>query len=160
MESRILIFICAGIGFALTAHLSEGQARGENAQNRFHLTKVGYILLGVADIDRSTKFYQSKLGLKVVSKSSDLAFIDAGSISLALSTEVGKRPGDAEVVFSVEHVQAAFDGLRQSGIDFYSKPHQLNKSSWAASFKDPIATLFLFSVPDKDTAIITRATNK
>ncbi|KAA6455898.1 hypothetical protein DYQ86_27055 [Acidobacteria bacterium AB60] len=50
---------------------------------------------------------------------------------------VGRKVGDEEVVFSVDHVQAAFEALSRAGIVFERKPHELAENAWAASFRDP-----------------------
>lgn len=94
-------------------------------------------MLGVASIPAAVAFYHGKLGLKVTMQTDDLVFFDAGSVSIAVSSEVGRKVGDDEVVFAVEHVQAAFDGLSQAGIVFERKPHALTDTAWAASFRDP-----------------------
>ena len=67
----------------------------------------------------------------------DLAFLDAGPISLVLSSEAGRAAGDAEVVFGTEHVAATSRLLERAGIALLSKPHLVSGSSWAASFRDP-----------------------
>jgi catechol 2,3-dioxygenase-like lactoylglutathione lyase family enzyme len=105
--------------------------------DRFHLTRVGYVMLGVADVQRAVAFYHGKLGLPVTQQSDDVAFFNAGSVSIVVSSEVGKVPGDSETVFAVEHVQNAFEALSQSGIRFERVPHALSDAVWAASFRDP-----------------------
>jgi catechol 2,3-dioxygenase-like lactoylglutathione lyase family enzyme len=103
----------------------------------FRLSKVGYIMLGVADINRTSDFYHGNLGLKETRASDDLAFFDAGTISLVVSTGVGKTPGDSEIVFTVDHVQEAYEALRNAGVAFLHEPHLVSDHSWAANFKDP-----------------------
>ena len=104
---------------------------------QFRLSKVSYVMLGVADVKTAQNFYEGKLGLKASVKTDDLVFFDAGSISIVVSSEVGKQPGDSEVVFSVEHVDAAYDALRLAGVKFDHQPHQVTDTSWAANFRDP-----------------------
>ena len=82
-------------------------------------------------------FYHGKLGLEVSRQSEDLAFFDAGGISIVVSSEVGKTPGESETVFAVDHVQSAFESLSRRGIHFDSVPHQFSEVAWAASFRDP-----------------------
>ena len=105
--------------------------------DRFQLSKVGYIMLGVADINATSEFYHGKLGLKETRASDHLAFFDAGTISLVVSTEVGKTPGDSEIVFTIDHVQEAYEALVGAGVAFVRGPHPVTDHSWAATFKDP-----------------------
>lgn len=102
-----------------------------------HLGAVKYVMLGVADLQRSVDFYRGTLGLKVSQQGDDLAFFDAGSIQLVVSTEVGRAPGDSEIVFAVDHVRAAFQALSGAGVHFDRAPHSLTPTDWAASFHDP-----------------------
>jgi catechol 2,3-dioxygenase-like lactoylglutathione lyase family enzyme len=101
------------------------------------LKGVQYLMFGVADIKASVAFYENKLGLKARQVGDDLAFLDAGPISLVLSSEAGRAAGDAEVVFGTEHVAATSRLLERAGIALLSKPHLVSGSSWAASFRDP-----------------------
>jgi predicted enzyme related to lactoylglutathione lyase len=41
------------------------------------------------------------------------------------------------VVFSVEHVRAAYDALRRKGVTFSDEPRNVTGSSWSANFTDP-----------------------
>jgi catechol 2,3-dioxygenase-like lactoylglutathione lyase family enzyme len=101
------------------------------------LKGVQYVMLGVADIKASVAFYEGKLGLKVRQVSEDLAFLDAGTISLVLSSEVGRAAGDTEIVFGTEHVETTSGLLKKTGIVLLHEPHLVSGSSWAASFRDP-----------------------
>lgn len=133
---RILILMLMASG---TQHLL-AQASAPDVLTRavaFHLSKVTYVMLGVADVSRSLRFYQDKLGLRATAKSEDLAFLDADTISIVVSSEVGKEPGDSEVVFAVDHVQPAYEALRKLGINFEHEPHPLTATAWAANFRDP-----------------------
>ncbi len=99
--------------------------------------KVGYVMLGVAGIQQAVDFYNGKLGLKVTRRSDDVAFFSAGPVSIAVSSEVGREPGDSEVVFAVDHVQGAYEALVRAGVKFDSAPHSLNAKAWVANFRDP-----------------------
>lgn len=111
-------------------------ALGENTAPNFQLSSVGHVMLGVANLPAALSFYHHKLGLKTNLAGDDLAFVDAGCVSLVLSTEVGKAPGDTEIVFDVAHVQQAYEGLTRNGVNFSNKPHQISADSWAANFRD------------------------
>jgi catechol 2,3-dioxygenase-like lactoylglutathione lyase family enzyme len=101
------------------------------------LKGVQYVMFGVADLKASVAFYESKLGLKARQVSDDLAFLDAGTISLVLSSEAGRAAGDAEVVFGTSHVEATSRLLKKAGIVLLREPHPVSGDSWAASFRDP-----------------------
>ncbi|UWZ85302.1 VOC family protein [Occallatibacter riparius] len=101
------------------------------------ISRVGFVMLGVADVGRAVDFYHGKLGLKINSQSDDLAFFDAGSISIVVSSEVGRQAGESEIVFAVEHVKQAAGALSRKGVHIEAAPHPLTATDWAASFKDP-----------------------
>jgi catechol 2,3-dioxygenase-like lactoylglutathione lyase family enzyme len=116
-----------------------GRTTGDKSatEQEFRLSKVGYVMLGVADITAATHFYRDLLGLKETRETDDVVFFDAGAISLVVSTGVGKEPGATEVVFSVDHVQTAYEALSRGGVKFERAPHQITETAWAANFRDP-----------------------
>lgn len=122
--------------FTFTAYSQQAEASAASTET-FRLSKVGYVMLGVADVGKSVAFYHEKLGLTVAQQSDDLAFFDAGGVSIVVSSEVGKTPGDSETVFAVDHVQPAYEALTKRGIHFENAPHPLSAAVWAASFRDP-----------------------
>src|SRR5579864_2550639 len=107
----------------------------------FRLTKIGLVMLGVADLDKSVAFYRDRLGLKLSAQFEGFAFFDSSGVTLALSRGLaqatGKGPGAVEVVFSVEHVRAAYDALRHQGVEFSSEPRVISPGNWGADFRDP-----------------------
>ena len=112
---------------------------------RFRLSKVGYVMLGVENVPRSVEFYEGKLGLKATVHGDALAFFDAGTISLVAIAGANRKAGDSEIVFTVEQVQRAYELLVALGVQFERPPHQVTDSAWAASFRDPdghLLTLF------------------
>src|SRR5579864_7212110 len=95
------------------------------------LGRVNFIMLGVKDIEKSLAFYRDKLGLSVKSQTPGLAFLDGGSVTLALSVALGgTRPariaGATEIVFGVPDVQSAYDELCENGVKFMTQPHQVS----------------------------------
>ena len=104
---------------------------------KFRLSKVSYVMLGVADIKSAVEFYGRKLGLNVSHQTDDLVFFDAGTISLVVRTAVRKEPGATEIIFQVNHVQAAYEALGRNGVVFSHAPHLVTGVSWAANFSDP-----------------------
>jgi catechol 2,3-dioxygenase-like lactoylglutathione lyase family enzyme len=111
------------------------------ASPEIKLTKIGVVMLGVTDVERSVAFYRDKLGLAVQQEIPGFTFLDGGGVTLALSRPlaraVGKGPGDSEIVFSVDDVRAAYEALRSRGVVFTHEPRVVSGPMWAANFEDP-----------------------
>ena len=109
--------------------------------DEFRLSKIGVIMLGVADMEKSVSFYRDSLGLGLTAQHEGFAFFNAGAVTLALSTglikAVGQAPGAVEVVFSAEHVRAAHEHLQRRGVPFQNEPRPVAGPMWAADFRDP-----------------------
>jgi catechol 2,3-dioxygenase-like lactoylglutathione lyase family enzyme len=108
---------------------------------QFRLSKIGVIMLGVADTEKSVPFYRDRLGLKLSARFEEFAFFDAGSVTSALSgglaRATGKGAGAVEIVFSVEHIRQAYQALRAAGVEFSGEPRVVSGPNWAANFRDP-----------------------
>lgn len=108
---------------------------------QFRLAKIGVVMLGIADLEKSVAFYRDRLGLKLTAQFEGFAFFDGGGVTLALSRglaqAVGKGPGAMEVVFAVEHVRLAYEALRQAGVEFINEPRAVSGPNWATDFHDP-----------------------
>jgi catechol 2,3-dioxygenase-like lactoylglutathione lyase family enzyme len=108
---------------------------------QFRLSKIGVIMLGVADTEKSVPFYRDRLGLKLSARFEDFAFFDTGGVTLALSgglaRATGKGAGAVEIVFSVEHIRQAYQSLRAAGVEFSGEPRVVSGPNWAANFRDP-----------------------
>lgn len=108
---------------------------------QFRLSKIGVIMLGVADIEKSVPFYRDQLGLKLSAQFEGFAFFDASGVTLALSgglaRATGRGAGATEIVFSVEHIRRAFEALRTAGVEFSGEPRVVSGPNWAANFRDP-----------------------
>jgi catechol 2,3-dioxygenase-like lactoylglutathione lyase family enzyme len=106
------------------------------------LSKIGVVMLGVQDLDRSVAFYRDQLGLKLQTLiPGDFAFFDAGGMMFALSVGLAKNSpqmvGATEVVFSVDSVRETHEALRARGVTFFQEPRVVNPPMWAANFSDP-----------------------
>lgn len=134
MRQPAILFLCA---FIAVSTACPGQTNQGSSSVNPSLKGVQYVMFGVADLKTSVAFYENKLGLKARQVSDDLAFLDAGTISLVLSSEVGRAAGDAEVVFGTDHVEATSRLLKKTGIVLVQEPHLVSGDSWAASFRDP-----------------------
>ncbi len=105
------------------------------------IARIGHVLLGVTDLQRSLEFYRDQLGLKVQFSTAGFAFLDAGGVTLGLSVELAKHApavqGAAEIVFAVADVAAAHAALRERGVEFFKEPHAATPGDWVANFRDP-----------------------
>jgi len=103
--------------------------------------RLGTVMLGVREMDRSVAFYRDRLGLAVQFGSAEFSFLSAGGVALVLRAAAGLEPaGDArwsELVFHVEDIDAAYRQLRERGIEFRVEPRVVTGEQLAADFRDP-----------------------
>jgi lactoylglutathione lyase len=116
---------------------------------------VTHLMLGVADVARSTAFYEQTLGRAVRFKTDGIAFIDAGPIAIGLSADLGRfrQPlaGAVEVVFSVPNVRLAWRELKDRGVSVIREPRQVTPTEWAATLADPDGHLIsVFGPPGEE----------
>jgi catechol 2,3-dioxygenase len=106
----------------------------------FRLSKIGVVMLGVSDMAASKAFYVDVLGLELSGEQGGFCFLQAGGVTLALSKDLGPpsvaRSG-VEVVFSVEHVREAYEGLKAKGVEFRIEPRAVAGPMFATDFRDP-----------------------
>ena len=102
---------------------------------------VSYVMLGVTDVERSTRFYEETLGRPVRFKTDALVFIDAGPIMIGLNQGLASRrqpvAGAMELVFTVDSVRGSFRALTAKGVSFVTEPRQATDKEWVATFTDP-----------------------
>jgi lactoylglutathione lyase len=105
------------------------------------LSKVGHIMLGVTNLERSLRFYRDALGLSVQFTVEEFAFLDGGGVTIVLrGTPNLGEPGDAmrtEVVFAVDDIDAAYRSLQARGVSFRVEPRMVTGDRYAADFRDP-----------------------
>lgn len=105
------------------------------------LSRIGVLMLGVIDLGRSLAFYRDQLGLPLRGSGGELAFLDAGGVTLALreTKDLGPAPDErrVEVVFSVDDIEAAYQALRSRGVEFRREPRLVMGDEHAADFRDP-----------------------
>jgi catechol 2,3-dioxygenase-like lactoylglutathione lyase family enzyme len=108
----------------------------------FRLSQITIIMLGTKDLPRAIEFYRDRLGLEVRNEIPGFAFLSGGPITLCLSEALAQAAGEpiagaTEVVFSVEHVRAAYEALKGQGVVFTHEPRNVTGPFWAANFNDP-----------------------
>lgn len=111
-----------------------------------HLTRIVSVMLGVRDLEASTRFYTGTLGLKPTLQSPQIVLLEAGSISLGLSPGHARLApqnlaqqinGATEVAFAVEDIHASYAALKERGVVFMNAPQQVTEKEFAAHFRDP-----------------------
>ncbi|HLY59282.1 MAG TPA: VOC family protein [Terriglobia bacterium] len=111
----------------------------------FKLSKISTVMLGVREMDRAATFYRDKLGLAVQFEIPGFTFLNTGGVTLCLSEPLARAlagpsqplAGVAELVFSVDDVQSAYEALAAKGVKFTLEPHNVTGTQWAANFDDP-----------------------
>jgi catechol 2,3-dioxygenase-like lactoylglutathione lyase family enzyme len=81
---------------------------------------VSHVILRVADLDRAVEFYRDRVGLQVLGRSEAFAFLDAGTIRVALN-QVPSHEADTsqtEVVLEVDDPAATFETLHARDVPF------------------------------------------
>jgi catechol 2,3-dioxygenase-like lactoylglutathione lyase family enzyme len=105
------------------------------------LEKLGTVLLGVRDTEKSLAFYRDVLGLAVQFSSGELTFLDAGGVTLALRlfTDLKDTTDErrVELVFHVANIDAAYAALKGRGVQFRIAPRVVTGEILAADFRDP-----------------------
>jgi methylmalonyl-CoA/ethylmalonyl-CoA epimerase len=108
------------------------------------LSQIGQIALTVSDVERSVRFYNEALGIRLLFRAGpNLAFFDCAGVRLMLSAPEGNfRPGGGSVIyFKVNDIRAAFDALRARGVAFTDEPHLIARMPdhelWMTFFNDP-----------------------
>jgi catechol 2,3-dioxygenase-like lactoylglutathione lyase family enzyme len=104
---------------------------------------MSHVILRVADLDRSIEFYRDRVGLTVLGASGSFAFLDAGSIRVALNERASqaKDTSYTELVVEVDDVFGVNAELRERGVSFEVSPREVmrdgDRALHAAHFADP-----------------------
>ena len=131
------------------------------------LTRIVSVMLGVQDLEASTRFYTETLGLKATLQSPFIVLLDAGSVILGLSPglarmaaqpagqkiedqkiEDQKINGATEVSFAVDNIRSAHADLQNLGVTFLNDPRQVTDKEFAAHFRDPDGHLLSIFGPE------------
>jgi catechol 2,3-dioxygenase-like lactoylglutathione lyase family enzyme len=131
------------------------------------LTRIVSVMLGVHDLEASTRFYTETLGLKATLQSPFIVLLDAGSVILGLSPglarmaaqpagqksedqkiEDQKINGATEVSFAVDNIRSAHADLQNLGVTFLNDPRQVTDKEFAVHFRDPDGHLLSIFGPE------------
>lgn len=106
--------------------------------------RVSSVMLRVTDMERAIRFYRDAVGLAVVAESPQFSFLDAGSIQLVLTVSTDAVIPDrslTEIVFEVDHIDAAHSAMTARGVEFRVDPRPITsqdgRALHAADFRDP-----------------------
>jgi catechol 2,3-dioxygenase-like lactoylglutathione lyase family enzyme len=111
--------------------------------DKVQLGALGQISRSVRDISTSVKWYGEVLGLPHLYTFGDLAFFDCAGTRLFLSAAESAEKAEPSVLyFRVEDIDAAYDDLRERGVEFETAPHLIHRhesgmEEWMAFFPDP-----------------------
>ncbi len=103
--------------------------------------KIGTIMLGARQMEKSLAFYRDVLGLPVKFTTPEFAFLDAGGVTLCLREAKNLKDSSderrTEIVFHVEDIQVAYEALKSRGVVFRREPRIVTGDQLAADFRDP-----------------------
>jgi methylmalonyl-CoA/ethylmalonyl-CoA epimerase len=109
---------------------------------------------GVDDVDRAVAFYRDVLGLPLIARFGDLAFLDLGGVRLLLERTGGGAC--SPLYLAVPDIAAAHRALRQQDVVFEQGPQAIftdvggtfgpaGEAEWLAFFRDPEGNLLALS---------------
>lgn len=110
------------------------------------MSRLGRVILRVADMERSVGFWRDAVGLQSVFESETFTFLDAGGIQLVLNqVDSVPAPGLTEVVFESDDVAVEFGAMRGRGVPFEVELRPVTSDGerelLAAHFYDPDGNL-------------------
>jgi predicted enzyme related to lactoylglutathione lyase len=118
------------VAFLAATFLAQSSAPAPNL-------KASMIVLGVADVSRSLKFYRDTLGLSPAPAPGDLPMFLSGNLTIVLNGALSSSGQGFELVFPVESVSAVRRQLTDRGCTFLGDSREVAPKMWAATFSDP-----------------------
>ncbi len=110
--------------------------------------KLGYTILYVPDMAQAVAFYRDKLGLTPTYESDDWTAFDAGGHTLALhASEAQGQTQRAGLFFVVDDVDAAYERLKQKGVEFLTEPQDQPFGFRTVECKDPFGNVVELGTP-------------
>jgi catechol 2,3-dioxygenase-like lactoylglutathione lyase family enzyme len=105
--------------------------------------KVSTVILRTSDLDRAVSFWSEQVGLALLGRHEAFAFLDGGSVQLALN-QVDSRIEDqsmTEVVLEADDIYSAHREMSDRGVPFEIEPRVVTtdgvRTLMAAHFHDP-----------------------
>jgi catechol 2,3-dioxygenase-like lactoylglutathione lyase family enzyme len=100
--------------------------------------RLGLIVLGSSDLERSLHFYRELLELPIKARFGEFVLFETGAATLAISGELRAASGETthECVFSVASVTQSYERYKER-IAFINVPRAVNDANWAVNFTDP-----------------------
>ena len=105
---------------------------------------IDFVVVNVADLDRSEAFYRNTLGVSVplTERSEIWRELDTPPVALALRRDAGSPGVNAAVALAVEDVPGAVEELRAKGVPIEIEPYETAVCVTAA-IRDPDGNLLL-----------------
>jgi predicted enzyme related to lactoylglutathione lyase len=99
--------------------------------------KASMVVLGVADVQRSVKFYRDVLALAPAPAPGDLPMFRSGELTIVLNGGMPSSGTGFELVFPVASVSAVRKQLVERGCKFEGEAREIAPNMWASTFNDP-----------------------
>jgi catechol 2,3-dioxygenase-like lactoylglutathione lyase family enzyme len=107
------------------------------------MMRIGQIILRVADMDESVRFWSAAVGFEVTMRGESFSFLNGANIQLTLN-QIDDRPEDeslTEVVIEVDEIMNSHRELSARGVPFEVEPRMVmsdgERELWATHFRDP-----------------------
>ncbi len=97
-----------------------------------HIIKVPHITIGVSDLKKSVSFYKDVVGLEKIGEWPAYALFDIAGVTFGL--ELKAKP---DICFLVDHLDKAYQDLKEKGAKFVAEPKDQPWGGQAATFFDP-----------------------
>jgi predicted enzyme related to lactoylglutathione lyase len=111
--------------------------------------KIGYVIVGVTDLERAIEFYRDALGFEFVHAAPEFHFAEfkVGDRRFSLAGGGGgggthKVGGNTGIGFVVEDVDAAHKELAARGVTFTLEPARQPWGGYMGMFADPDGNVF------------------
>lgn len=107
-------------------------------------SRIAQIAVRAHDVERAAKFYTDVLGLPLLMKFPNLAFVGCGETRLMLSAAEGgggEHDHAASILYyAVADIEAVYAEMKGKGADFIDEPHVVHRADtydlWIAALRD------------------------
>jgi predicted enzyme related to lactoylglutathione lyase len=111
--------------------------------------RIGYVIVGVSDLDRAIEFYRDAMGFEFVHAAPEFAFAEfkVGGMRFSLAGGSGgdgshKVGGNTGIGFVVDDLDAAHKELACKDVAFTMEPARQPWGGYMAMFADPDGNVF------------------